>query len=153
MAAETESSFAPRNAKPVGGGSLLETVGTYDVLEVACDPHYWREQLARWEDLGLPVVEWPTNVVSRMVPACREFYTAVVEQRLTHDADPSLARHISNATVKEDQAGTRIVKRNRGQKIDLAVAAIIAYDRAHARRGPTTRYVGVDDLEFFYAQI
>ena len=115
------------------------------------DPHYWREQLVRWEDLGLPVVEWPTNVVSRMVPACREFHTAVVEQRLTHDADPSLARHIANATVKEDQAGTRIVKRNRGQKIDLAVASVIAYDRAHARRKPTTRHVGLEDLDFHYA--
>ncbi len=94
-----------------------------------------------------------TNVVSRVVPACREFHTAVVEQRLTHDADPSLARHVANAKVKEDQAGTRIVKRNRGQKIDLAVASVIAYDRAHARRKPTTGKVGVENLEFYYAQV
>jgi phage terminase large subunit-like protein len=113
--------------------ALLEAVGTYDVTEVACDPHYWREQLLRWDDLGLPVTEWPTNVVSRMVPACRELHTAVVERRLSHDGDPRLARHVANATVKTDQAGARIVKSARGQRIDLAVAAVIAYDRARAR--------------------
>lgn len=105
-----------------------------DVVEIACDPAYWREQLTRWDELGLPVVEWPTNVVSRMVPACREFYTAVVAERLSHDGDPQLARHVANATVNTDQAGARIVKSSRGQKIDLAVASVIAYDRAHARR-------------------
>ena len=50
-------------------------------------------------------------------------------------------------------AGTRIVKRNRGQKIDFAVASVIAYDRAHARRKPTTRYVDVDDLVFGYGRV
>ena len=114
--------------------ALLEAVGMYDVLEVACDPHFWREQVARWDDLGLPVVEWPTNVVTRIVPACREFHIAVVEGRLTHDGDPRLARHVADATVKTDQAGSRIVQSSRGQRIDLAVAAVIAFDRAHARR-------------------
>lgn len=116
--------------------ALLEALATYDVVEIACDPHMWREQMARWVDQGMPVTEWPTNVIARMVPACREFYTAVVEGRLSHDGDPRLARHIANAVVKEDQAGARIVKQARGQKIDLAVAAVIAYDRAHASREP-----------------
>jgi phage terminase large subunit-like protein len=84
--------------------ALLEATGRYEVVEVACDPHYWREQLLRWDDLGLPVTEWPTNVLARMVPACREFHTAVVERRLSHDGDPRLARHVANATVKVDQA-------------------------------------------------
>jgi hypothetical protein len=45
------------------------------------DPSLWREQIARWTDRGWPVVEWP-NTLPRMIPACRDFYAAVVEQRL-----------------------------------------------------------------------
>ena len=46
-----------------------------------------------------------------------------------------VARHFTNAVVKMDNLGTRIVKeaRNSPRKIDAAVAAIIAYDRASAR--------------------
>ena len=112
----------------------LPISGTYNVVEFACDPYYWREQLARWGDAGLPIVEWPSNSLNRIVPACREFYKAVVEQTLSHDGDARLARHLTNATVKEDQYGTRIVKKAQGQKIDLAIAAIIAFDRANAWR-------------------
>ena len=114
--------------------AIFEAAGTYNVVEFACDPYYWREQLARWGDAGLPIVEWPSNSLNRIVPACREFYKAVVEQTLSHDGDARLARHLTNATVKEDQYGTRIVKKAQGQKIDLAIAAIIAFDRANAWR-------------------
>lgn len=114
--------------------ALLDACATYTVREIACDPYYWREQLSRWDEMGLPVVEWPSNSLARIVPACREFHTAVVERRLTHDGDPRLDRHIHNTTVKEDRHGARIVKKQQGAKIDLAVAAVIAYDRAHAHR-------------------
>jgi phage terminase large subunit-like protein len=114
--------------------AVMEGFATYKVKEIACDPYYWREQLARWADTGLPVVEWPSNSLARMVPACKEFYKAVIEGKVTQDGDARLARHLGNATIKEDQNGARIVKKARGQKIDLAVAAIIAHDRATAHR-------------------
>jgi phage terminase large subunit-like protein len=46
-----------------------------------------------------------------------------------------LTRHLSNAIVKTDNLGPRIVKesRNSPRKIDAAVAAIIALDRATVR--------------------
>jgi phage terminase large subunit-like protein len=51
---------------------------------------------------------------------------------LTHDGNPLLARHLDNCVVKSDNLGVRIVKENRAspRKIDAAVAAVIAYDRA-----------------------
>lgn len=114
--------------------AMLDASKRYQVTEIAADPHQWREQISKWRrELGLPVHEWPTNSVARMVPACSEFYRAVMEQRLTHDGDPRLARHIANAVIKEDRFGRRIVKDSSKRKIDLAVAAIIAYDRARAR--------------------
>jgi phage terminase large subunit-like protein len=86
------------------------------------------------------VVEWP-NTLPRMTPACRDFYAAVVEQRLTHDGDPRLARHMANATIKEDGRGQRIVKQARGQKIDLAVCAAMAHDTA-SRHEPEPEWSG-----------
>jgi phage terminase large subunit-like protein len=86
-------------------------------------------------DEGIPIVEWPSTSAKRMIPACAAFFDAVVEKRLTHDGDPLLARHLSNAVVKSDNLGVRIVKENRSslRRIDAAVAAILAYDRAGAK--------------------
>jgi phage terminase large subunit-like protein len=123
--------------------AMREAVETYKVREIACDPHQWREQLARWAEWGWPVVEWPTNAVARMVPACSEFYRAVMEKRLTHDGNPTLARHIANAVIKEDRFGRRIVKDRASQKIDAAVAAVIAYDRA--RNAPVKKQSRYND--------
>jgi phage terminase large subunit-like protein len=108
---------------------IARAMAEMNVRELACDPSLWREQMARWTERGWPVVEFP-NILPRMIPAVREFYAAVIEKRLTHDGDPRLARHIANATIKEDSRGQRIVKQNRGQKIDLAVCAVMAWDRA-----------------------
>lgn len=87
-------------------------------------------------DEGYPIVEYPSTNARRMVPACAKFFDAVVENRLKHDGDPILARHLSNAAVKVDNLGPRIVKENRNsnRRIDAAVAAVIAVDRALASR-------------------
>jgi phage terminase large subunit-like protein len=84
------------------------------------------------EDEGWPIVEWNTGSPARMVPACAKFYDAVMEQRVTHDGDPRLARHVDHCVLKVDAKGPRIVKEHRmsPRKIDLAVCAVIAHDRA-----------------------
>lgn len=101
-------------------------------IEIACDPFRWQRSMAVLQDKGLPIVEWPSTSVRRMVPACNKFYEQVVEKQITHDGDPLLARHLSNAVIKVDQYGPRIVKEHRysPRKIDAAVAGIIALDRA-----------------------
>jgi phage terminase large subunit-like protein len=88
------------------------------------------------QDHGIPIVEWPSTSAARMIPACSKFYDAVVNQRITHDGNALLARHISNAVVKTDRLGPRIVKEHRGspRKIDAAVASIIGLDRATVAR-------------------
>lgn len=110
--------------------ALREALATYDVREVPSDPAHWRKELQGWLEEDMPIVEWPTNSYARMIPACADFYKAVLSQQLTHDGDPRLARHITNAVVKIDRYGPRIVKDRNAGKIDLAVAAIIAHDRA-----------------------
>ena len=67
-----------------------------------------------------------------MTPATQRFYEAVMNKGLTQSGDQRLARHIGNAVLKQDSRGTRIMKeaRNSARKIDLAVAAVMAFDRA-----------------------
>jgi phage terminase large subunit-like protein len=71
-----------------------------------------------------------------MVTACAKFFDYVTDERMTHDGNPLLARHLSNAVTKSDALGVRIVKENRNssRRIDAAVAAVIALDRATSGR-------------------
>jgi len=125
---------------PEGGHVDMEEIetrirsvfATFTVRELAFDPARYQDFYARLENEGFPVVEWPTNSRVRMVPACQEFYTAVIDKALAHDGSAVLTQHIANAVVKEDRYGPRIVKesKNSMRKIDLAVAAVLAFDRA-----------------------
>ena len=108
----------------------------YDVQEIVADPFRWVREIQSWANAGLPAMEYPTTSPGRMVPACAKFYDAVVNGAITHGGDPrldaALVRHVNNAVVKIDRLGPRVVKENRAssRSIDLAVAAIAAYDRA-----------------------
>ena len=106
------------------------------VKEIVCDPYRWQRTMEILADEGYPIVEYPSTNARRMVPACSKFFDAVVENRIRHDGDPLLARHLSNAVVKVDNLGPRIVKENRNsqRRIDAAVAAVIAFDRATVSR-------------------
>ena len=116
--------------------SIIEACSRMNVKEIACDPFRWQRTMQVLQDAGLPIVEWPSTSASRMIPACSKFYDAVVSEKLTNDGNPLLTRHISNAVVKVDRLGPRIVKEHRGspRKIDGAVASIIAFDRATVSR-------------------
>ena len=106
-----------------------------NVKEIVCDPFRWQRSMQVLEDAGLPIVEYPQSP-SRMIKACAVFYDSVVEKRLVHDGDPTLARHLDNAVLKLTPAGPHIKKdaRNSPRKIDAAVAAVLAVDRATVGR-------------------
>lgn len=103
----------------------------YDVVEIACDPYRWARTFQVLEDEGLPVVVFPQNA-SRMTPATTRFYEAVMNKTVTHNGDPMLARHIANATLRVDNRGSRLAKekKNSTRRIDLAVASVMAHERA-----------------------
>jgi phage terminase large subunit-like protein len=104
------------------------------VREIACDPFRWARSMEILNDEGLPVAEFPQSP-SRMTPATTRFAEAVMNGGLTHSGDPRLARHIGNAVLKTDSRGQRIAKEHKhsSRKIDLAVAAVMALDRASAQ--------------------
>ena len=116
------------------------------VKEIVCDPYRWQRSMQVLAEEGYPIVEYPSTNARRMVPACAKFFDAVVEKRLKHDGNGLLARHLSNAVVKSDNMGVRIVKENRAsaRRIDAAVAAVMAVDRAlQVRIEPEQQMPGV----------
>lgn len=112
--------------------TIRETCRAYDVREIVCDPFRWARTYQILEEEGLPIVEFPQSP-ARMIPATQRFYEAVLNKGIRHTGDPRLARHLDNCFLKVDQRGSRLQKetKNSQRKIDLAIAAVMAYERAH----------------------
>lgn len=123
--------------------AVADAFARYDVVELLCDPPYWGREISDWSARWPgKVVEFPTFSRARMAPACTTFYSAVMEQALTHDGDPRLSRHVANAVVQSSPQGDYITKADKDSpaKIDLAVAAIIAYSRASIAAPPRAAF-------------
>jgi phage terminase large subunit-like protein len=108
---------------------------------VVADPFRWTRSLQVLAGEGFPVLEFPQQP-GRLAPATASFYEAVVNKALTHDDHPELARHISHAIIKQDPRGVRITKESKKspRRIDLAMAAIMAFDRANELVGKTVTF-------------
>jgi phage terminase large subunit-like protein len=106
----------------------------YDVAELACDPWGWRSEIEAWANRHgeRRVLEFNTAHAQRMAPATDRLYQAVATKAVTHDGDARLAAHIAHCIAKRTPMGDLVSKDKRGspRKIDAAVAAIVAFDRA-----------------------
>lgn len=127
----------------------------YRVREIAWDEFQWLDAAEELEAEGLPVVIFPQNM-SRMAPATQRFYEAVTTRRIRHNGDPRLGRHLDNAQLKVDSRGSRLQKdaRNSPRKIDLAVSAVMALERAdywlNEAAPDTIDGVPVEDVRFVW---
>ncbi len=115
----------------------------YDVAELACDPWGWRSEIEAWAGRHgeKRVLEWNTAAAQRMAPATDRLYQAVMTKTVTHDGDERLNSHIEHCVAKRTPMGDLVSKDKRGspRKIDAAVAAIVAYDRAAWHATKTTK--------------
>lgn len=111
--------------------AIRQACRDYRVREVACDEFLWLSDLEELADEGIEVVAFP-QTLTRMGPATQRFYELVTSRKIRHNGDPRLARHLDNAQIKVDSRGSRLQKdaRNSPRKIDLAVASVMAVDRA-----------------------
>lgn len=104
----------------------------WDVPELPWDDYMWQDAREELEDDGLPVEPYP-QTAERMGHATQRFYEAAIEGGFTHDGDPRLARHVTNATPKPTARGfARIVKEapDSPKRIDGAVTAVFTLERA-----------------------
>lgn len=111
----------------------------YQVLGMYADPWGWRSELQRWrEGFGVGAVqEFNTAARVRMGPATDAFMTAALAGALKWDGSPALKAHVLAAVAVRTQAGDVLAKdARRPQKIDLAVAAILAHEAARTIEEP-----------------
>lgn len=127
--------------------TVRDQFSKYEVVEMSADPPFWSQQLQRWAELYGEdrVLAFNTFVRKRMAAACSGFYQAVTQAALTHDGAPGLARHLDNAVLKETAQGAYITKEAKSspRKIDAAIAAVIAYNRAAWHYANPTKPVSV----------
>jgi phage terminase large subunit-like protein len=111
--------------------AVREACRRWQVRKIPADPFRWTRSLQALDAEGLPVVEYPQSP-ARMTPATTGLFEAIVNDPVTQSGDPRLARHIGSCVLREDSRGTRLVKphRNSTRRIDLAVATVMAFDRA-----------------------
>lgn len=119
----------------------------YNVVELAADPWGWRSEIEAWAKRHgeRRVIEWNTAAAVRMAPATDRLYQAVNTKTVTHDGNEALASHIAHCVAKRTPMGDLVSKDKKGspRKIDAAVAAIVAFDRAawHSARSTKRRTV------------
>lgn len=136
--------------------AVAAAMDRWEVVELCPDPPGWHDEIEQWEDTyDDVVVRFHTNETKLMSQACSRFYGAVAplpegdeddeggslpRLPITHDGNPSLTRHLRNAVTKRTTSGEIITKESSDspRKIDLAVGAIVAYERAcwHAQQRP-----------------
>lgn len=109
----------------------------FKVWRLYADPPYWKEWIAKWsgafgED---HVHEWWTNRRKPMAAALEAFDTAIRTNRITHDGNADLTRHLGNARRLElperSDEGRRLWliqkdRPNSPHKIDLAMCAVLS---------------------------
>ncbi len=110
---------------------IRECCSYWKVHEVAADPYRLTRTIQDLTEERIPMMVFPQSP-ARMTPATTNMYEAVMAESITHDGDKRLARHVSNAVLKVDSRGSRVVKDSKGssRKIDACVSAIMALDRA-----------------------
>jgi phage terminase large subunit-like protein len=104
----------------------------FQVREIAMDLYRWARSAQIFEAEGMTVASYPQQSAALMIPATTRFAEAIINKTLTHSGDPRLTRHVSNCVLRVTPSGPRLSKEHKGspRHIDLAVAAVMAYDRA-----------------------
>jgi phage terminase large subunit-like protein len=109
--------------------AVHDAMRTYQVVRGYFDPPLWQSEIEGWErEYGSAVRGWATNRPAPMSAAVERFRTDLVAGRLRHNGDPVLARHVLNARTRETRSGYWLTKERQANKIDAAVAAVLAYE-------------------------
>lgn len=109
---------------------LLQDGHTFQVEAIGFDQWGATKLMQELQEEGLPVIEIPQNVKHLSEPM-KLLEAALKEERVHHDGNPCHAWQMGNVTVKED-ANENIFprKEKRENKIDFAVALVMAFGRA-----------------------
>ncbi|MHA6646352.1 terminase large subunit [Mesorhizobium sp. A623] len=109
---------------------IREICATYDVREIAFDPHLARMTMQHLHDDGLPAVEMRQGPLT-MGPAIGTLERVVNGRALRHNGHPVLRHHFDSVVASRNDTGlVRMHKGKKTDRIDGAVAAVMAVARA-----------------------
>jgi phage terminase large subunit-like protein len=111
---------------------IRELCATYNVQEIAFDPHLARNTMNNLLDDGLPAVEFRQGWIT-MAPAVKELERAIVGEEFIHGGHPVLRWNFSNIAVRTDSSGNKSFHKGKSRdRIDGAVASAMAVARCSA---------------------
>ncbi len=110
---------------------FIEQLGEkYHILEIAFDRWGATQMVQDLEGMGFKVVPFGQGYKD-MSPPTKELMKLVLEKRIAHGGHPVLRWCMDNVYVRKDPAGNiKMDKEKSTEKIDVAVASVMALDRA-----------------------
>ena len=123
---------------------FIEDLGMkYHILEIAFDRWGAVQMVQNLEGMGFTVVPFGQGYKD-MSPPTKELMKLTLEKKLAHGGHPVLRWMMDNVFVRQDPAGNiKMDKEKSTEKIDGAVATVMALDRAIRNEGTT----GIDMLD------
>lgn len=110
----------------------------YNIQEIAYDRYNATETILELMDDGLTMVPFGQGYRD-MSPPTKDIETKIIAHQIIHNNNPVLRWNFSNVIVKKDEAGNiKPDKAKSVEKIDGAVAAIMAFDRASKNGGDSS---------------
>ena len=114
----------------------------FNIREIAYDRWNATMMVQSLEDDGFTMVPFGQGFKD-MSPPTKELMRLVLERRLNHGGHPVLRWNMDNAYVRTDPAGNlKIDKEKSTEKVDGAVALVMALDRAMKHQGGGSVYDG-----------
>ncbi len=120
---------------------IRELCATYQVQEIAFDPHLARATMQRLFDDGLPTVEFRQTPLNMGV-AAGDLERTVNGELIRHSGHAALRQHFDSVVAsRNDTSGLiRMHKGKRTDRIDAAIAAAMAVNRACAAKTNLSKY-------------
>ena len=119
---------------------ICELGERYNIREIAHDRWNATMMVQRLEDDGFTMVPFGQGFKD-MSPPTKELMRIVLEHRLCHGGHPVLRWNMDNAFVRTDPAGNlKLDKEKSTEKVDGAVALVMALDRAMKNQGGDSVY-------------
>lgn len=102
----------------------------FNIREIAFDRWGVVQMVQNLEGMGFTVVPFGQGFKD-MLPPTKELMKLTLEERIAHGGQPVLHRNMDNIFIRTDPAGNiKPDKEKSTEKIDGAMAAIMALDRA-----------------------
>ena len=120
---------------------IMELREHYNIREIAYDRWNAQMLIQHLSDEGMTVIPFGQGFRD-MSPPTKELMKLTLEKKLAHSGHPVLHWCMDNIVIQTDPAGNiKISKAKATEKVDLAVALVMALDRAIRNEGTRTESV------------